>query len=114
MAAKFLGEGRRMNYTNGTSAAISSGDVVVITPRIGVAQADIAVGATGALRLCGVCDLDATSADSWSAGATLYWNATTSKLTDTAGANPTAGIAFEDKAALTTTAAVILNGMAGA
>jgi len=111
MASTYTQPGRRMNHTNATSTAIASGDVVVVGTRIGIAIADIAVGSVGALAMAGVHKLLATVADSWAAGATLYWNATTEMLTDTAAANPVAGIAWAAKLALATTATVLVNGI---
>ena len=96
------------------SSDLSSGDVVVCGVEIRVCVTDIANGAVGSVRRAGRVTLDAASADSWSAGDQLYWNAGTQCLTSTAsGGNTKAGIAVSDKAALTTTADVILNGSAG-
>ena len=111
MASTYKGPGYRRNHTNETSAAIAAGDVVVLSTRISVAIADIAVGALGAVGMGGVYELAAKSADSWSAGATIYWDATLLHLTDTVGANPVAGIAFEAKLALATVAKVMVNGI---
>ena len=104
----FVHEGKRISYTN-TSTALSSGDVVVLgSNRIGVCVADIeATSGVGEVSVAGVHVLDATVADDWSSGAILYWNSTTSKLSDTAG-TIIAGRADGDKAVGATTANVRL------
>ena len=111
MASTYKGPGYRKNHTNETSAAIAVGDVVVLGTRISIAKIDIAVGVLGSVGMGGVYELAAKSADSWAAGATLYWDATLLHLTDTAGANPVAGFAFAAKLALATVAEVMVNGI---
>lgn len=50
----YVQDGDRITYTNGTGSDIASGDPVVIGSTIGVACADIASGATGAVAIDGV------------------------------------------------------------
>ena len=107
----YRNKGALVPHTAGS--ALSSGDVVVCGVEIRVCVTDIASGAVGSVRRAGRVTLDAASADSWSAGDQLYWNAGDQCLTSTASGNTKAGIAVSDKAALTTTADVILNGSAG-
>jgi len=103
----YKGTGQRLSYTAGSDLSASA--VVVIGDMIGILVADIASGASGAVEVTGDHVLAATAADSWSQGVQLYWNATTEKLTDTASGNEKAGRAAADKAALATTARVLLN-----
>ena len=54
MKARYWEKGVKIDYKNSGSAAIEAGTVVTIGSRIGVAGADIAVGAMGAVILGGV------------------------------------------------------------
>lgn len=44
-----------------------------------------------------ICEFVAATADTWSAGAILYWDAATPKLTTTASTNKRVGLAIADK-----------------
>ncbi len=57
MALNKICKGDRMEYTNGTAAAISAGAPVLVSKLLGVALTDIAVGDTGVLDLDGVYEL---------------------------------------------------------
>ncbi|MHC1697770.1 MAG: capsid cement protein [Geobacteraceae bacterium] len=57
MAKNFVYEGKTINYTNGTAAAIVSGAPVVVGCLVCVALTDIAVGAVGVLATEGVWEL---------------------------------------------------------
>ena len=94
--------------TNGSGSDVGSGGVIVAGNQVRVALVALANGDSGECAVAGVWKLDATSADAWDDGDILYWNAGTSKLTDTVGANKQAGFAVGDKAALETTAEVLL------
>jgi len=87
----FVQEGHVLDYTPGGNVA--SGAVVVIGVRVGVAVADIAANATGALRVRGVVELAKLSSDTPAQGALLYWDAANSRLTTTASGNTLAGYA---------------------
>ena len=106
----FRGQGHRSDYTNGTSVAVASGDVVVLGNEIGIAVTAVAVGATGTLERSGVHELDALAAGAWVDGAQLYWDAAQLELTAVVAANPLAGKAWGAKVALTTVAQVLVNG----
>jgi predicted RecA/RadA family phage recombinase len=95
---KYVQPGERMEYANAGSA-ISSGDVVVIGDRIGIALTDIAAtSGTGTVELCGVYELAAISTGAFVQGEALYWDASAGKLTNVGTANTPAGTAFEAKA----------------
>jgi len=47
MATTFVNDGNKVVWTNGTGSDVSSGDVVVISNIIGVAEVDIADGESG-------------------------------------------------------------------
>jgi len=90
------------------AAAVSSGDVIIVGAGIRVAVDDIAAGATGAAYAEGVFELAANPAQAWDDGVHLYWDATNSRLTDTAGSNVYAGCAAGLKANAATVARVHL------
>ena len=84
MATNYLTPGDVVQHT--AAAAISSGDVVVMGTRLGVALGDIANGETGSVMVRGVFRLPALSAAVIAAGETLTWDIS---------ANSSAG-AFDD------------------
>lgn len=83
--------GEILNHT--AAANIVSGQPVLIGAKLGVAVADIASGASGALAVDGVFELAKLSTDVVAQGALLYWDATNSRLTTTATANTLVGYA---------------------
>jgi predicted RecA/RadA family phage recombinase len=105
--ATYVQAGETLDYTNGTQAAIDYNQIVVLGSRLAVAQADIAVGAVGAVAVCGVFTMPAVNNDDFAVGDRLYWNAGTSKLQ----ATPTpvfAGLCVAAKLTAGTTARVLL------
>lgn len=106
--------GGRENYLNESGVDIAVDEVVGplgTSARFGIAIADIADTEAGAICTAGVHKLPATAADAWDHGDTLYWDPTTEKLTDVAGAGPldSIGTAVGPKAASATTAEFLLN-----
>ena len=97
--------GNTVRWTNGTSADVASGDVVVIGDRIGIAAGDIAADADGVLVVEGIFELPAAADETWDLGDQLYWDATAEELTETASGNTPAGFAAEDKDVTTDTVA---------
>lgn len=89
MATNFLRDGEVEQYTNGGSA-ISSGDVVVIGTRLGVALVDIANGATGSVAMRGVFNVPKVTAAVVAVGETLTWDVSAGKFDDDA-ATPATG-----------------------
>ncbi|MCZ2498143.1 DUF2190 family protein [Xylophilus sp. Kf1] len=104
----FIQIGDVLDYT--PVADVSSGALVVIGARVGVAVADIKAGNTGALRVKGVAEFAKKSADTPAQGALLYWDAAAGNLTTTAGGNTLAGYAAAAAGAGTTTVWLHLNG----
>jgi len=103
MATNHVQAGKTMQWTNGTGAAVSAGDVVRIEDRIGVALEDIANGSSGTIALDEVWDLPKINC-STSAGEALMWDddgdpvggtAGTGAITDGTEGNCAAGFAFE-------------------
>ena len=108
MATTYVRDGKTLTYSN-TGAAISSGDVVLMSNTVGVAIADIAATTgTGAVQIEGVWTL-AAAAGAWVQGDNLYWDNTAKKFTKTASGNTLAGIAADTKASAATTGNVKLN-----
>lgn len=108
MEAKYIQRGEAIDFTNSSEAKINAGDVVVFGTKIGVAGDDIAVGATGTLRMEGVFELPkATGAIT--VGAAVYWDATNKKITTTSSSNTLAGFAVAAAASRDETALVKIN-----
>lgn len=92
MAKNYVQNGDTLEVTAG--AAIASGDVVVAGKFVGVAINDIANGEVGDIRVTGVWELAAKSADVIAVGDLLYWHTTNLELTKTATGAVFAGHAF--------------------
>lgn len=115
MSKKYVQPGDMMNYT--ASAAISSGDPVLVGVRLGVAEGDIANGGTGVLAMTGVHTVrKATGAITQ--GAALYWDADgnpvggasgAGALTTTSTDNTLAGYAFKAAGSSDTTVEIKIN-----
>lgn len=95
MAKNYVEDGNTMDWTNGTTANIASGDPVVVGGLIGVAHSDIAVGEDGVLHMTGVIALAKDEAETWSAGAKLYFDDASNTVTATEG-TIVAGTAWAD------------------
>ena len=88
MAAIFYQTGDVIDYT--AAEALSFGDVVDLSTRIGVAGADIAKDAAGPVQVTGVYRIPkATGAVT--VGQALYWAKSAKNLTTTADSNTPAG-----------------------
>lgn len=108
MTAKYYQQGKTLDYTANT--AVSNGDVVSLTTRIGVAGNDIAAGETGALHVEGVFEMPKASGEAIDLGAAVYWDAANEAITATADGNIPAGYAVAAAAASDTTVLVKLLG----
>ncbi|ESY72527.1 hypothetical protein X740_33230 [Mesorhizobium sp. LNHC221B00] len=98
MAKNYIQPGNTISWTNAdvTGAVdVASGDGVVAGSLFGVAQGDIAVGDSGELGLIGVYDLEKVSAQAWTFGQRIYWDATAGNATTTASSNKLIGVAVE-------------------
>ena len=87
----YIQEGERIQYTAG--ADITSGQMVLVSKRLGVATADIANGDVGVLAMDGVYEIAKLSTDVVAQGDLLYWDNVNSRLTLTATSNTLAGYA---------------------
>lgn len=86
--ASYVSDGEFIDYTPG--AAVAEGAVVVIGNIIGVATKAIAANTLGAICVEGVVSM-AKDGAAITLGATVYWDATNSVVTATAGSNKTVG-----------------------
>jgi len=91
MAKNYIQEGDVLNHI--AAAAIASGDVVPLVSRIGVAVADIAIGASGPVAVEGVFALPKVVTQAPAQGTLLYWDNTKKNITTTATGNILAGYA---------------------
>ena len=88
MAAIFYQTGDVIDYT--AAEALSFGDVVDLSTRIGVAGADIAKDAAGPVQVTGVYRIPKASG-AVTVGQALYWDNSAKNITTTADSNTPAG-----------------------
>lgn len=102
MANNHVQPGKVLAYTNGTGAAITSGSVVAVGQLLGVALANIAIGATGSVAIDGVFTVPKVTGAVIKAGESLVWDASAAKFDDNLAAPASgdiggaAAVAFED------------------
>lgn len=92
------------------TAAIASGDFVRIGVLSGVAQGAAAIGDEVVLIRRGVFTLPKTSAEAWTVGAAVYWDATNKVCTITANGNTLIGAAVAVAANPSASGDVLLDG----
>ena len=90
MAKNHVQAGDVMTWTNGTGSAVTSGSVVVVGDRIGVALVDIADGKSGEVATEEVYNLPKNTA-AMAQGKKCYWDATAGQIVLTASGNTVAG-----------------------
>ena len=108
MATNYIQGGGVINFN--ASADISSGDMVLVGNRVGIALGDIAIGATGAVQMEGVFEVPKEASLAVGQGDLLYLNVAETELDKTATSQFIAGYAFEASATADTTVLVKLNG----
>lgn len=91
-------------------ATVVSGQGVLVGGLFGVALADAASGDQVVLRRLGVFDLPKLSAQAWTVGAKVYWNAAGGECTTVASGNTLIGVAAAAAANPSASAAVLLDG----
>lgn len=89
MTTKFVQKGDVLTYTNGGTAR-SSGAVVELKHCLGVALADIAANAVGAVAIEGCFTVPKVSAAVWVVGEKLVWDTSAGAFDDSL-ATPAAG-----------------------
>lgn len=92
-------------------AAVVSGAPVVVGALFGVAQGDAALGEDVVILRKGVFELPKTSAQAWTVGAKLYWDAAAGAVTTTVGSNLLIGAAAAAAANPSATGRVLLDGV---
>lgn len=107
MTTKYIMSGEVIDYVAGS--AISSGQILLIGLRIGVALTSIANGATGAAQVKGIFTIAKLSTDVVAQGELLYWDNTNSRLTTTSAGNTLAGYATKAAGNGVTTVEINLN-----
>ena len=93
------------------SRALSSGDAYLVGNLFGVAQIDIANGATGSFVLAGTFTLPKLSTDVVAIGDVLYWDDTNHRLTKTSTSNTKVGVAASAAGNGVTTVDCIIHGI---
>lgn len=90
--ALFLNEGDAIDYTPGSG--VTAGDVVVQNELVGVVQNDIAANVKGSLRIKGVHRFPCAtgSGTAIAAGKKVYWNASSTTMTETSGGATLSGM----------------------
>lgn len=78
----YVQPGKVITWTNGTGAAVASGDVVAIGNILGVAAVDIAVGASGSVAIEGVFTVPKVSGAVIAQGESLTWDASAAAFDD--------------------------------
>lgn len=107
MTTKYVMSGDVIDYV--APSAVTSGQVLLIGVRIGVALTAIASGATGAVRMLGIFTIAKLSTDVVAVGVALYWDNTNSRLTTTASGNTLAGFAASAAGSGVTTVEISIN-----
>ena len=96
-------------YDYPCTAAVNSGDVVVMNDTVGVALSNGAIGDVIAVRVEGVFELHKLSSSDIAQGKKVYWDAVNGQVNLTASGNTYAGKAYVAAGASTTTVQVALN-----
>jgi len=105
----YIGLGKHFPFV--AAAAANSGQMVVVGAVFGVLQDTVAIGDTGVLVREGVFELPKTSAQAWTVGAKLYWDATNLVCTTTASGNTLIGAAYAVAVNPSATGLVYLDGV---
>lgn len=103
----FIQDGAHIDYAH--TAAVVSGQTILIGTKIGVAMKDYAANEAGVYRVTGVIGIPKKAGDTPAAGAALYWDNTSKYLTTTASGNTYAGWAFAAALSADATVAAKIN-----
>lgn len=109
----YVQEGKSVTVTvaAGSDAVdLSSGDGYLVGSLFGIAAYDAAIGESVVLHVTGVYDIAKTSAEAWTVGQKIYWNATTQLATSTASTNKQIGVATAVAVNPSATGQVLLTG----
>lgn len=103
----YVQDGHYIDYTPGT--AVTSGSMVLVGTRVGVAPSDIPAATPGTLRVTGVFTVTKLTSDNVAQGAALYWDNTNKRLTTTSAGNTYAGWAHAAAGTSATTVNIKIN-----
>lgn len=106
MAKNYVQDGNTVRFT--ATAAVKSGDVVMLENLVAVAVSDVAQNETGVGLTTGVFTVKAKAADDIKQGAIVYWSAADGATT-TAGSNKRLGVAWRASGASVDTVDVKIN-----
>lgn len=98
------------HFTHTAAAAITAGQMVVVGSLYGVAQETVAAGDDVVLVRRGVFELPKTSAQAWTVGAKIYWDAANSVCTTVSAGTVLLGVAAAVAANPSATGMVLLDG----
>jgi predicted RecA/RadA family phage recombinase len=106
----YIQPGDTITFT--AAADTKSGDGVLVGSLFGIAAADYKSGdAKAQMKTTGVFNLPKTSAQAWTQGAKVYWDATNKVATTTVGSNSLIGVAIATAANPSAAGVVRLNGV---
>lgn len=106
MAKNYVQDGNTVRFN--ATAAVKSGDVVMLENLVAVAVSDVAQGGVGVGLTTGVFTVKAKAADDIKQGAIVYWSAADGATT-TAGSNKRLGVAWRASGASVDTVDVKIN-----
>ena len=106
MAKNYMQDGNTVRFT--ATAAVKSGDVVMLENLAAISVSDVAQNETGVGLTTGVFTVKAKAEDDIKQGAIVYWSATDG-ATITAGSNKSLGIAWHASGASMGTVDVKIN-----
>lgn len=109
MIAEYVQKGETLDYLNNTEETITAGSVVMLGELCTVAATNISAGEVGTVATVGVWTMPKDESDI-TAGAKLYYDAESDKLTITADSNVFVGIAACAAGTSASTVNVRLNG----
>lgn len=109
MATNYVQEGETVTLT--APYACSAGDGAQVGNIFGIALNDVESAAEGEFALCGVWDLLAVTAETFSQGDTVYWDVGQKKASNGSTGNDAIGVALVAKSGSETTVRVRLNGV---
>jgi len=107
MPRNFVAPGEHFDFT--ATAAVASGDVVLMTDTIGIATRALAIGETGPVVTENVFTVSKLSTDAITKGQKVYWDNTNKRMTLTSAGNTLAGRAYAAAGAGTTSVPVKIN-----
>ena len=110
MATNYIQPGKRITYSNGASAVISSGDLVAFGASFGIAAGDIAKSSDGELITEGVFEIPAVTTAEITQGNPVYQVASGGDASPTAEDQKFIGICWKTKAEATATVLVKIGG----